>query len=53
MLKTLQRLNLGNMRRSGVVRVWNSEAYREFRERLASNNPPDICRDCAVYEGMV
>jgi radical SAM protein with 4Fe4S-binding SPASM domain len=53
MLKTPQRLNLGNMRRSGVVRVWNSEAYREFRERLASNNPPDICRGCAVYEGMV
>jgi radical SAM protein with 4Fe4S-binding SPASM domain len=53
MLKTPQRLNLGNMRRSGVVRVWNSEAYREFRERLASSIPPDICRRCAVYDGMV
>jgi radical SAM protein with 4Fe4S-binding SPASM domain len=52
-LKTPQRLNLGNMRLGGVVRVWNSEAYREFRERLASDDPPDICRRCAVYEGMV
>ena len=52
MLKTPQRLNLGNMRRGGVVRVWNGDAYREFRERLASSDPPDPCRGCAVYEGM-
>ena len=51
-LKTPQRLNLGNMRRDGVVRVWNGHAYREFRERLASSDPPDICRGCAVYAGM-
>jgi radical SAM protein with 4Fe4S-binding SPASM domain len=53
MLKTPQRLNLGNMRRDGVVRVWNSDAYREFRERLASDDPPGICRACAVYQGML
>jgi radical SAM protein with 4Fe4S-binding SPASM domain len=53
MLKTPQRLNLGNMRRDGVVRVWNAEAYREFRERLASDNPPDVCRGCAVYQGIM
>jgi radical SAM protein with 4Fe4S-binding SPASM domain len=52
-LKTPQRLNLGNMRRDGVVRVWNSDAYREFRERLASADPPDICRGCAVYQGLL
>jgi MoaA/NifB/PqqE/SkfB family radical SAM enzyme len=52
-LKTPQRLNLGNMRRDGVVRVWNSDAYREFRERLACDDPPDICRGCAVYQGML
>jgi MoaA/NifB/PqqE/SkfB family radical SAM enzyme len=53
MLKTPQRLNLGSMRRGGVVRVWNSDAYREFRERLASSTPPAVCRGCAVYEGMI
>ena len=46
---TAQRLNLGNMRRDGVVRVWNNDAYREFRERLASDNPPPLCRSCALY----
>jgi radical SAM protein with 4Fe4S-binding SPASM domain len=48
---TAQRLNLGNMRRDGVVRVWNNDAYREFRSRVASQEPPDLCRRCAVYEG--
>lgn len=52
-LKTPQRLNLGNMRRDGAVRVWNGDAYREFRERLASDNPPDVCRGCAVYQGIM
>lgn len=51
MARTAQRLNLGNMRREGVVRVWNNDAYREFRERLASDDPPAICRGCAVYQG--
>jgi radical SAM protein with 4Fe4S-binding SPASM domain len=47
--KTAQRLNLGNLRRDGVVRVWNNDAYREFRERLASDDPPQLCRSCSVY----
>lgn len=47
--KTAQRLNLGNMRRDGVVRVWNNDAYREFREQLASASPPDLCRHCSIY----
>ena len=51
--KTAQRLNLGNLRRDGVVRVWNSDAYREFRERLVSDNPPDLCRRCSVYQAAL
>ena len=47
--KTAQRLNLGNMRRDGVGRGWNNDAYREFRERLASASPPDLCRHCSIY----
>lgn len=53
MLKTRQRLNLGNMRRDGVVRVWNNDAYREFRRRLDSGDPPEVCRRCAVYQGAL
>lgn len=48
--RTEQRPTVGNMRRDGVVRVWNGEAYREFRERLVSGVPPDLCRRCSVYQ---
>jgi len=43
--------NFGSMSREGVAQVWNNGAYRQFRERLASDDPPDICRGCAVYQG--
>jgi hypothetical protein len=39
------------MRREGVARIWSSEAYRRFREGLASGNPAAVCRDCAIYRG--
>lgn len=45
------RQGLGNMRREGVARIWSSEAYRRFREGLASGNPAEVCRDCAIYRG--
>jgi radical SAM protein with 4Fe4S-binding SPASM domain len=52
--RTAQRLNLGNLRRDGVVRVWNNDAYREFRERLASGDaPPALCRQCSVYQAAL
>lgn len=43
--------SFGNMDREGVVRVWNNEAYRAFRDKLASDDPPDICKGCSVYQG--
>lgn len=51
MVATPDRMNFGSMTRDGVAQVWNNEAYREFRDRLASDDPPDICRGCAVYQG--
>ncbi len=51
MVATPDRKNFGSMSREGVVRVWNNGDYRQFRERLASDDPPDICRGCAVYQG--
>jgi MoaA/NifB/PqqE/SkfB family radical SAM enzyme len=41
--------HLGNMRRDGVLAVWRGEPYQAFRERLASDEPPEICRGCALY----
>jgi MoaA/NifB/PqqE/SkfB family radical SAM enzyme len=43
------RASFGNMLKDGVVRVWNNDAYRGFRERLASEDPPRSCRGCDVY----
>ena len=51
MVATPDRKNFGSMSRDGVVQVWNNAAYRQFRERLDSDHPPDICRGCAVYQG--
>jgi MoaA/NifB/PqqE/SkfB family radical SAM enzyme len=41
-------ITLGNYLRDGVAAVWNSVAYREFRERLYSSDPPASCRGCGV-----
>jgi MoaA/NifB/PqqE/SkfB family radical SAM enzyme len=51
MVATPDRINFGSMSRQGVKQVWNGDAYRDFRERLDSDSPPDICRGCAVYQG--
>jgi radical SAM protein with 4Fe4S-binding SPASM domain len=48
--RTAQRRTLGNARRDGIVSVWNNDAYRTFRERLASDTPPELCRNCSLYE---
>lgn len=51
MVATPDRINFGNMADDGVEPIWNNDAYRAFREKLASDAPPDICRGCAVYAG--
>lgn len=47
-----ERINFGNMAREGVFQVWNNEAYRLFRSRLGSPEPPSFCRSCALYQGL-
>jgi radical SAM protein with 4Fe4S-binding SPASM domain len=51
MVATPDRANFGSMTREGVEEVWNGAAYREFRARLESDYPPEVCRGCAVYQG--
>jgi radical SAM protein with 4Fe4S-binding SPASM domain len=51
MIATPDRLNFGNMAKDGVATVWNNDTYNAFRARLASDDPPEICRGCAVYNG--
>lgn len=49
MVSTPDRINFGSMANEGVSAVWNNEAYDQFRSKLSSESPPEICRSCAVY----
>jgi MoaA/NifB/PqqE/SkfB family radical SAM enzyme len=51
MVATPDRISLGDMARDGAAAVWDGDAYRDFREALSSETPPDVCRSCAVYSG--
>jgi radical SAM protein with 4Fe4S-binding SPASM domain len=51
MVATPDRINFGSMAEQGVAAVWNNDTYSAFRNRLASGEPPEICRSCAVYAG--
>jgi len=51
MVATPDRASLGSMTGQGVTAVWDGEAYRKFRARLESDDPPEICKGCAVYQG--
>jgi hypothetical protein len=35
----------------GVEATWNGKDYQAFRDQLASDEPPEICRSCSVYSG--
>ncbi len=50
MVATPDRVNFGSFAKDGVQAVWNGAAFEEFRARLASDSPPEICRSCAVYQ---
>ena len=52
MVATPDRVNFGNMARDGVGPVWDNAAYNAFREKLASEAPPEICSGCSVYRGV-
>jgi MoaA/NifB/PqqE/SkfB family radical SAM enzyme len=51
MVATPDRANLGNVAQDGAAIVWNGDAYQEFRARLDSDDPPEVCRSCAIYNG--
>jgi radical SAM protein with 4Fe4S-binding SPASM domain len=51
MVSTPDRINFGNMVERGVPQIWNDEEFQAFRAQLESNDPPDLCRTCAVYKG--
>ncbi len=51
MVSTPDRKNFGNMATDGVEQIWRSVEFQQFREALASDTPPEICRSCGIYNG--
>jgi radical SAM protein with 4Fe4S-binding SPASM domain len=51
MVSTPDRANFGNMAEIGVQEIWDGDADQRFRDQLDSDEPPEICRSCAVYNG--
>lgn len=43
------RVSLGDLSRASFPEIWAGEAYQDFRHRLAGDEPPDVCRGCALY----
>jgi radical SAM protein with 4Fe4S-binding SPASM domain len=43
------RVSLGDLSEASFPQIWAGEAYREFRDRLAGDDPPEVCRGCALY----
>ncbi len=51
MVATPDRIHLGDMAEKGVETIWNGPEYTAFREALDSDEPPEVCRSCAIYSG--
>lgn len=51
MVGTPDRASFGNVVDEGVEAVWSNDAYRRFRQELASDRPPAVCSACALYRG--
>jgi radical SAM protein with 4Fe4S-binding SPASM domain len=47
------RVTMGSVADEDFATVWHGEAYRGFRAGLLSaDEPPDVCRGCAMYRGV-
>jgi MoaA/NifB/PqqE/SkfB family radical SAM enzyme len=51
MIGTPDRGTLGDLRVASLAEIWSGPSYSDFRRRLASDDPPDVCRGCSVYAG--
>ena len=51
MVSTPDRINFGNIIEQGIEQTWNGKDYQLFRDKLASEDPPEVCRSCSIYSG--
>lgn len=43
------RVALGDVKQDSFEAIWSGEPYQEFRRQLLSDQPPAVCRGCAIY----
>jgi radical SAM protein with 4Fe4S-binding SPASM domain len=46
------RVMLGRLGDAPFGEIWHSEAYQDFRARLLTDDPPEVCEGCAMYRGV-
>lgn len=51
MVATPDRIHFGRPQDGDIQSVWNGAAYQEFRARLSSDDPPEVCAACSIYRG--
>ena len=43
------RVALGRLSEHNFTDIWYGEPYREFRRRLSTEDPPEVCAGCSLY----
>lgn len=52
MVASADRASFGNVfEPGGLSGRWHGEVARDFRQALAADQPPSVCRSCALYHG--
>ncbi|QBD78326.1 radical SAM protein [Ktedonosporobacter rubrisoli] len=51
MVSTPDRINFGKIADQSAQTLWNNPGYQAFRDRLSSDEPPEICSSCSIYRG--
>ena len=46
------RATLGDLHAAGFEEIWRGASYARFRERLLTDDPPEVCRGCSLYRGL-
>ncbi|MEV0268367.1 SPASM domain-containing protein [Hamadaea sp. NPDC050747] len=44
------RVHLGDLTEQTFPEIWHGEAYQEFRRQLTTEEPPEVCRGCSLYQ---
>jgi radical SAM protein with 4Fe4S-binding SPASM domain len=44
------RVALGRLSEQSFPEIWSGAAYQDFRRRLRGDEPPEVCRGCALYQ---